>query len=104
MSARNESHDATILPDGTLYYHPISTDRLKSAAIASIQLPLDCQSGRRPGDPLDALVTYANVEEWAPVADTIVGRHIPGDWQGEVMAARVRAAMRRWAERVGRFA
>lgn len=76
-----------------------AANTLRSAALASIQIPLDRQSGRRPGDPLDALVTYANVEEWAPIADTIVGRHIPGDWQGEVMAARVRAAMRRWALR-----
>lgn len=86
----------TLRSDGVLSYHPVETARLVRAALGSIALPVDRNTGARPGDPLTDLVTASTWSTYVEAAETITGHPINRDRAGD-MAARVRSAMRRWA-------
>lgn len=83
------------LPQGTDIGSPAHT--LTAAALVSVKLPLDPNSGQRPGDPLTVLVTDTNWREWIEVAEEVTDWHVTVERGDALMAARIRATLRRWA-------
>lgn len=71
------------------------TQNLAMAAMASVQLPIDRNTGRRQSDPLD-VITADNWPDYIVQVDEILGYEIEVSPLVD-MAARVRAALRRWA-------
>lgn len=76
---------------------PDAESALRKAALASVQLQLDRQSGRRANDPLDQLVTHETVARYLSAAESITGRQIDHNDRTGDIPARVRSALRRWA-------